>query len=303
MIDLDKRKVALVFGGGGVAGWLFHTGVADAFEEIGWKPNSAALMIGTSAGSSAATMLRLGRSAEELYVAFTYEPTAAERREAAERRNAIPRQWRPLSPKLLWAGLRSGRSGVGRAFAGLLPPGRWSPHYLGRADPGFAGPWPEDLWIPAVDANTGGLVVLGREERPPLATAIAASSALPFLFHPVRTNGRCLIDGGVSSPTHAELAAEAAVDLVVISSPMTRPGFRLFALHARHRLRDEIATLRAEGITAVVAEPDEAVGDAFRAFPRRDRNAAVVLRKAGKRAALSALRHATRVNPPPQPPR
>lgn len=289
MITLNDQRVALVFGGGGVAGWLFHTGVVDAFEMLGWQPNDAALVVGTSAGSSAAAMLRLGRTADELYAAFTYEPTADERRRAFAERQEVPRRWAPLSPKLLAEGVRSGRSGVGLAFAGLLPPGRWSSHYLGMADAGFAGPWPEALWIPAVDAEDASLVVLGRDEHPPLATAIAASSALPFLFRPVSVNGRCLIDGGVSSPTHAELTLESAPEVVVISSPMTRPGFRAFAVHARHRLRDEVRRLEDTGIRVVVIEPGDEVRGAFRAVPRRDRSQIDVLRDSGKRAALSAL--------------
>jgi len=289
MLGLAGHRVALVFGGGGIAGWLFHTGVVDAFERLGWSANDATLVVGTSAGSSVAAMLRLGRSADEMHTAFTYEPTREERSQAFADRKAVPRQWAPLSPGLLAEGLRSGRSGLGLALAGLLPPGRWSSHYLGLADEGFTGPWPDDLWIPAVDVHTADLVVLGRDERPPLSTAISASSALPFLFRPISIDGRCLIDGGVMSPTHATLAAQAAPDVVIVSSPMTRPGVRPFALHARHQLRDELAALRRTGTRVVAVEPGMDAVPAFRSYPRRDRSQADVLRRAGRHAALTAL--------------
>lgn len=283
-----SRDFAVVLGGGGLAAWLFHTGVVEALTSAGVDPTQATVVIGTSAGSSAAAMLRLGRTPDEMFRAFTYEPTAAERRAAAEERRAIPHSWAPLSPRLVTAGLRSGRSGLGLAFAGALPAGRWSSHYLGRTDPGFDGEWPDRLWIPAVDADDGSLLVLGRDLHPPLATAIAASSALPFLFRPVEVAGKRLIDGGVLSPTHADLAQGARVDTVIVSSPMTRAGRRAFALHARHRLHTEIEQLKEAGVTPLVIEPDATSLPAFRSYPR-ERTRAPELRSAGRRAAAAAL--------------
>ncbi|MCW2548815.1 MAG: hypothetical protein JWN96_3275 [Mycobacterium sp.] len=48
-----------------------------------------------------------------------------------------------------------------------------------------------------------------------LAEMVAASSAVPFLFAPVRVKGRLLVDGGVRSLVHADQAAPARHLLVI----------------------------------------------------------------------------------------
>ena len=60
-------------------------------------------------------------------------------------------------------------------------------------------------------------------------TAVAASCAIPAFFAPVSIDGVRYVDGGVHSPTNADLVAELALDLVVISSPMSiaRGGVRV----------------------------------------------------------------------------
>lgn len=68
--------------------------------------------------------------------------------------------------------------------------------------------WPqEDLRIPAVDVDSGELVVLTRSSGVPLVDAVAASCAVPGVWPPVPTGGRLLMDGGTRSPTNLDLTA------------------------------------------------------------------------------------------------
>lgn len=59
--------VGLVLGGGGVTGMAFHAGVLAALQhDLGWDPNRADVVIGTSAGSVVGALLRNGASTEDL---------------------------------------------------------------------------------------------------------------------------------------------------------------------------------------------------------------------------------------------
>jgi NTE family protein len=89
--------------------------------------------------------------------------------------------------------------------------------------------WPDtELWLPVVRLRDGARVVFGRDAVcGDLATAIAASCAIPGYFVPVRIDGETYVDGGVHSPTNLDLVADRGLDAVVVLSPMSiGPGVR-----------------------------------------------------------------------------
>jgi NTE family protein len=129
--------------------------------------------------------------------------------------------------------------------------------------------WPErTLWINAVDLDRGRRVTFGRENEPAstdVATAVAASCAIPAFFTPVTIDGIRYVDGGVHSPTNADLVVGLELDLVVISSPMSvaptslrfapdQPARRL----ARLRLVREVARLRRVSTKVITFQPTHA---------------------------------------------
>jgi NTE family protein len=59
--------LALVLGGGGVAGVAWHTGVLLGLAESGADPSAADLLVGTSAGSTVAAQLGAGHDPGELF--------------------------------------------------------------------------------------------------------------------------------------------------------------------------------------------------------------------------------------------
>jgi len=62
-----KPRVGLVLGGGGVAGAAYHAGALAAIEyDLGWDPQTADIVVGTSAGSPTGALLRLGVAASDL---------------------------------------------------------------------------------------------------------------------------------------------------------------------------------------------------------------------------------------------
>jgi NTE family protein len=114
--------------------------------------------------------------------------------------------------------------------AALMPDGSISTDMISEGIGGlFPDHWPADpLWLCAVRQRDGRRVVFGRaDRRPAVADAVAASCAIPGFFRPVVFDGEAHIDGGVHSPTNADVLLDAGpLDLVLVSSPMSRQGRR-----------------------------------------------------------------------------
>jgi NTE family protein len=107
------------------------------------------------------------------------------------------------------------------------------------------------LWICAVRQVDGRRVVFGRDdETADLPDAVAASCAIPGFFEPVVIDGATYIDGGVHSPTNADVLRSAAseLDLVLVSSPMSLAGRRLGLAVDRPVRRWSGALLDAEAL-------------------------------------------------------
>jgi NTE family protein len=143
----------------------------------------------------------------------------------------------------------------------------------------FAGHWPHrPLWIPAVQVASGARVVFGRDPAPSIdvATAVRCSSAVPLLRPPVAVGGERYVDGGIASPTHADLALHVPVAVarrprtVVVLSPLSRYA------PLRWLLRWELGPLVRHGIDVVVFEPDREVAAAMGWNPMNARHAAPV---------------------------
>ena len=120
-----RPKVAVVLGAGGTVGHAFHAGVLTALhDELGWDARRADLLVGTSAGSIVASMLRAGMPAADLAAG----PSANRCRRPAGRR----RPGRAGPP-----GRGRGRSGAAgrsaRCRRRLASPGRCGRR--GRCDP------------------------------------------------------------------------------------------------------------------------------------------------------------------------
>ena len=269
-------RTGLVLGAGGATAWVFHTGVLQTLRtETGLDTSRIDMIVGTSAGATVGAALRAGLTCDEILTATTRPPEPDEQRAMLTELRSARKTLRPLSPSLARDVLPGGR-GATLAVAGLLPPGWFPTTFLARF-PGvgqFAA-WPDGLWIPAVRASDGELVVFGRDQTDvPVSAAVEASSAVPGMFRPRVIDDVVYIDGGVTSSTHADLLLEAGVDRVFISAPMSKPSRRLFASNARQRLATEVATLEKSGIETIVVQPSRDAVRAAKGFPRRNPEAA-----------------------------
>jgi NTE family protein len=231
-------RVGLVLGAGGVAGGAFHAGVLAALEErTGWDPRRAAVVVGTSAGSVTGASLRAGLSSGDLLARAEGRPLSPEgtrlMRSAGPPLRTPPRPPRSVTFKpgevagaLARAAVRPMAVRPSALLAGLLPEGPVSTEAIAAAIGGlWPDQWPADpLWVCAVRRADGRRVVFGRNDRrPPLGDAVAASCAIPGFFTPVIIDGEEHLDGGVHSPTNADVLVRAPeLDLVVVSSPMSQ---------------------------------------------------------------------------------
>ena len=302
-------RVGLVFGAGGLSGEAFHRGVLRALLGASYDARDADVLVGTSAGSIMCASLRardappVPRSAAPLPVEEPVLPRLA--LAGAVRALAHPRTLR-------------------QAAVAALPAGR---HSTDMIEDGvryrFGGSWPlRPTWIVGVRRRDGVRVVFGRRGAPPasLAQAVAASCAIPSWFRPVVIGGEAYVDGGVHTPTNADLLADQQLDMVVVSSPMSadrstwqRPRWDFAArLWCARRLRYEVALLRRAGTPVFYVEPDDAV---LRCFSfnamRADRideveeaalhhAQSLLAARPGVRALLKSSSSAARGVPPPR---
>jgi NTE family protein len=208
---------ALVLGGGGLTGIAWEWGIIAGLAEAGVDLTDADLVIGTSAGSVVGAQLATQADPNERYT-----------RQLAGPGSEIAAKVRPVTmARLAWAVLRTrsaeqARRNIGQvARATRTVPASARREVIAARLPVHT--WPDrQLVITAVDAGSGQRVAFDRAAGVDLVDAVAASCAVPGVWPPVPIGGRLFIDGGVSSPANADLAASAG--RVMILAPLVR-GF------------------------------------------------------------------------------
>lgn len=266
---------ALVLGGGGVTGIAWEAGLLAGLVDAGVRLEEASRVVGTSAGAIVGAHLCLGNGPHVLIDhQHTFETLA--RVDVSLVWPLLVAQVAPDRARALrWVGRRAAR----RA---RLDEADFTTR-LSRIPPGTR--WPEPLVVTALDARTGHGVTFHARSGIDLASAVAASAAVPGVFPPITLGGRPHLDGGLRSPLNADLAA--GCERVLALAPTAR-SFR--------PERRPLAQLRAlgDGVAWLLVTPDTA---ARRAIGPDPLNAARVGRAiaAGRRQAASLADVALRV--------
>ena len=264
-----KPDVALVLGGGGAAGNAWEIGVIAGLAEAGLDMTETAdLVVGTSAGATAAAQVRSGIPAAELFASVLSPPV----------RPVEPDRERPPSLPMATVFERMRAIGAAATSAADLQRamgafGLESDSILERG----AGPrcamvaarlprheWPDrPMIVVAVDAHTGELAAFDRDSGVDLVDAVTASTALPGLTPTHNINGTRYINGGVRSSENADLASGYAN--VVVLSPFggrsgTLPEGQFEGLRRQPEwgtdLASQVKALRKQGSRVEVITPD-----------------------------------------------
>lgn len=275
--------VGLCLGAGGLVGQAYHAGVLAALEvDLGWDARWADIVVGTSAGSITGALLKMGTSPFDIatwVLGCEWDPTLPVLQGLDAIRRELPplelrtflRRWRIPAVKTWFpVGRRPWDVRPTAIISSMLPKGTTSMeplitrHLAAWADEG----WPPGLRICAVRRADGTRVVFGQDENEstPLTSAIAASSCIPSYFAPMTIGRDEFVDGGIYSPTNADLLALEDLDLAVIISPMSGGGGRIDrALRgiAESRLRSEMKRLGQAGVNTVCFEPGSSCSKAM----------------------------------------
>ena len=224
------RERALVFGGGGSAGNAWVIGVVAGLYDAGLDVTDADLIIGTSAGSTAAAQVASATPPPELLASIlTTTPQVRTGLVGADRGRAsnMPAADHMAKSSAIYAASQDAADMRRRMGAAALEEDAAASASDGsgqaqrRAVVAARLPsqqWPEQpLLIVAVDAHTGESVVFDRHSGVDLVNAVTASTAGPGA--PPHTIGdRRYIDGGYRSIENADLAA--GYERVLVLSPL-----------------------------------------------------------------------------------
>jgi NTE family protein len=241
---------ALVFGGGGVAGISWITGLLAGLADAGQDVTGADVVIGTSAGANVAAQIGSGLSLAELF-ARQVDPAL---------------QSRELMAVVDWekftADIESYTAGASTQAEQMIGLGRFAldagtvpePERIAVIESRLPSrDWPvTPTKLTAVDCVSGELTVFDAASGVSLVEAVAASSAVPGIWPPVTIEGRRYMDGGMRSADNADLA-EGFARVVVISplgldSPLPTPM----------PLREVLTGLKDGGAAVTLISPDEA---------------------------------------------
>ena len=264
----SKGERALVLGGGGSAGNAWEIGVIAGLFDAGLDVTKADLVIGTSAGSTAAAQITSATQPAELLAGVlagasrpgagpagpargrVHEAPVADLLEktsaiiaAAENAADMRRRMGAAALEMDGVSFSSGQTERRATVAARLP----SQH------------WPQQrILIVAIDAQTGEPVLFDRDSGVELADAVTASCAGPGL-PPHRIGDHWYIDGGYRSPENADLAA--GYSRVLVLSPL---GGRTRApLEWGMYLAAQADELRAGGSRVETIVPDSGSRTAF----------------------------------------
>ncbi|MGA7271853.1 MAG: patatin-like phospholipase family protein [Acidimicrobiia bacterium] len=252
-------RIGLVLGGGGITGASYQLATLMALElACGWDPNTAEVVVGTSGGAYVTAIVRSGKLDLDSMVRY-----GDEREDVAERirHHVFLKQPGVRVGRWLKEGILPGLRRPGLSLL-LGSPARYDP--AGLADwvveqvGEVAYDWPDrPTVITAYDLTAHDRVAFGTVGAPDvaLADAVAASSAIPLVFHPYEIGGRDYVDGGVASGTHADLVLGAPhpLDLIIVIAPMAALEERQGAwMH--ERVLDRVGRRSLEEELDIIAE-------------------------------------------------
>jgi NTE family protein len=246
---------ALVLGGGGPLGVAWESGLIAGFAQGDVDLGQADFILGTSAGAIVGARLASGGDGARLADAVL-DPASAEIRQ--------PPGGSPEAFLKMVGLMREAQSGTRHPAEARRELGAFALAADAASEDAFfvvigreLGTIPHRGWparnfaCTAVDVEDGGFQLWQADSGVDLLLAVSSSACLPGMIAPVTLKGRRYMDGGMRSPTNADLAA--GYDLVVVVA-VAAPGA------PTPWLDEEVETLKAVGATVVAITLDDGSG-------------------------------------------
>ncbi|MGC2658226.1 MAG: patatin-like phospholipase family protein [Bryobacteraceae bacterium] len=259
---------ALVLGGGGSAGNAWEIGVIAGLFDAGLDVTEADLIVGTSAGSTAAAQITSAAQPAELLANILAAAPQPRTGPAGSGRGRVPRpapDHMDRTSEIIGAAEDAVdmRRRMGAAALKLDAAPDSSAQTQWRATVAARLPsqrWPQRrVLIVAVDAHTGEPVVFDRHSGVDLVDAVAASCANGFGVPPYGIGDKRYIDGGYRASENADLAA--GYGRVLVLSPFG--GRSRAPLEWGIHLAAQADELRARGSKVETIFPDSNSRNAF----------------------------------------
>jgi len=278
-------KLGVALGGGGARG-LAHAGFLAELARAGFSP---AYLAGTSMGAVVGGLYVAGHDMDKLIRVFSH-----------------------LNLREIFGMPESYRQMLERSVGEALLERFRGPSWKHEPSPRLArmlellrlfgkGLSFEELARPfaavAADLITGEEVVI---RTGPLYLGLAASAALPGVFHPIPWHGRWLIDGGVVNNLPADVVVDMGAEVVVavdVSAPLaSNPSTTMevvlqsYAITARQLVRVKLARVRERLGERLIYVRPEVEGIGVLEFERLPE--AVAAGRAAAQAAIARIRAA-----------
>ncbi|MCL6652297.1 Patatin [Agrobacterium rubi] len=199
MTEVRDPTFALALGGGGARG-ICHINIVEALDELGIRPTAIA---GSSIGSIIGAGMAAGMSGRDIRE-YTLELMG-------KKGSVANKLWSlgPASMRHAVFGFRLGQFNLELVLDALLP----------SAMPKTFDRLKIPMKVTATDYYAQSEVIV---EDGDLRQALAASSAIPALFMPIRMNDRIMIDGGIFNPVpydHLLDKADIVIAVDVVGGP------------------------------------------------------------------------------------
>ena len=265
---MPGRERALVLGGGGSAGNAWEIGVIAGLFDAGLDLTEADLIIGTSAGSTAAAQITSATPPPELLAKIVAAAPQPRTGPAGSDRGRVPS---PAADHMERTSAIIGaaedaadmRRRMGAAALEMDAASDSAAQTQWRAIVAARLPsqcWPQRLmFVVAVDAHTGEAVAFDRHSGVDLVDAVAASCANGFGVPPHTIGANRYIDGGYRRNENADLAA--GYERVLVLSPFG--GRSRHPPHWGMHLATQFDELRAGGSRVETIFPDSNSRSAF----------------------------------------
>jgi predicted acylesterase/phospholipase RssA len=237
-------KTALAMAGGGPVGAIYELGALRALDESidGLKLHELDIYVGVSSGALIAASLANGITTVEMcrifmgqeYASLRFDPERLMRPAYKEyfcRASMLPSIVAESLKKMIKHPIKSNLTELVSELGGLVPSGIFNNETIHDfleevfSTTGHGNHFDDlqsELYIVAVDLDSGAAVRFGSEERRDvsISRAVQASAALPGLYPPVEIDGHYYVDGALRRTLHASIALDRGADLLIGINPL-----------------------------------------------------------------------------------